>query len=437
MGARVRGEFSIDVSWLPAGYGPLEVSATAASIEIKVCDKVATRIDDTWSKSVDNRTRISAYPLALWIASSWWRLQWETLPLKSTPDTRWKMAHEMPGAGHGYLWPRMRFVSDGAHVSITCTPSNPLSEEPIRYLAAFQDVVSVALFEETLDAFVSLVLSRLESIGAHQTLLHDVWREVTEERSSKKLRRGRLIEARLGFEPDEAPVEIIDRLEGLSAQSGEAAIDEIAPVCAGPNHAAILDEIESLAQSPGIGASPCHLNLPIVNVSMSPPWKIGQSLARASRKECGLNGKPVSDATLADILGIPGNTISDGMPYSGNHHLGLAVRQSEPGRLKLFFRKRNRPARRFEAARLFVDQLVTSETENWLPATDSDTSRQKMQRAFAAEFLCPIDSLRDYLGGNVSMQSLEEAADEFGVSDLAIKSILANHGDIPADWVNP
>src|SRR5208337_4842513 len=67
-------------------------------------------------------------------------------------------------------------------------------------------------------------------------------------------------------------------------------------------------------------------------------------------------------------------------------------------RLKLLFRKKNRPARRFEAARFIADHLCAERRDRWLPVSDAATARQKVQRAFAAEFLCPIASLRNYLG---------------------------------------
>ena len=56
-------------------------------------------------------------------------------------------------------------------------------------------------------------------------------------------------------------------------------------------------------------------------------------------------------------------------------------------------------------------------------------------RAFAAEFLCPIDALRQLLNGDFSPESIEEAGEHFGVSELAVKSVLANHREIPFDWV--
>jgi hypothetical protein len=115
--------------------------------------------------------------------------------------------------------------------------------------------------------------------------------------------------------------------------------------------------------------------------------------------------------------------------------IGLAVRTGN-GHIKLHFHKRNRPARRFEAARFIADYLSSEINGRWLPVTDTATVRQKMQRAFAAEFLCPIGSLRSYLGDEFLPEALEDAAEHFGISEMAIKSHLANHHLIPRTLVD-
>jgi hypothetical protein len=55
-------EFSFDVSWLPLSSGPPAISATAASLTIRVGNQIATRNDDNWSKSIENSARLALYP---------------------------------------------------------------------------------------------------------------------------------------------------------------------------------------------------------------------------------------------------------------------------------------------------------------------------------------------------------------------------------------
>ena len=63
-----------------------------------------------------------------------------------------------------------------------------------------------------------------------------------------------------------------------------------------------------------------------------------------------------------------------------------------------------------------------------MPATRTYTYRQKLQRAFAGEFLCPFEALANMLHGDFSVEAMEDAADHFNVSERTIRTHLANHG---------
>ena len=105
--------------------------------------------------------------------------------------------------------------------------------------------------------------------------------------------------------------------------------------------------------------------------------------------------------------------------------------------LKFVPRRRNPVGRRFELARFLGEYLRPSTHEaRWLASTDLSTFRQKYQRAFAAEFLCPIDSLTSFLGGDFSSYAIEEAAVEFDVSEQTITSLLLNNGYIHHHWTD-
>lgn len=398
---------------------------------------MATRFDDAWSKSIQRIARVSAYPLALWIASSWWRLRWESLPFRTKPDTSWRMAHEMPGAGYGYLWPLLTFASDGETVDAICRPSNPLSAEPVRYVADFRESIQAHAFVKVLDEFVDLVLARLDAVGLTGTDLRILWGEVLAERADPSITLSRTLEAKLGFEPDEAPEILLSRLMILSEQAGTLAAEEIAPACAGSDPAQALDDIEALAGSSGTDA---HFALPssllsLVSNGSVTPWHRGKHLAGEVRRTYNLGSRPITDQELAEMLAIPAAVLQNCPAAGARRPLGLGIRNGKNGDLKLFFRKRNRPALRFEATRFLGDQVFAPVQERWLPVTDTGTARQKTQRAFAIEFLCPISALDEYLGYDFSAEAMDEAGEYFGVSELAVRSHLANHGRIPVDAV--
>ena len=424
--------FSIGSEWLSSESGSPEIRETSAFISIAFDDYLATRCEDGWSKSIRPNVRASAYPLALWFAASWWRLRWEPSYDKKTQDSdAWRMAHELPATGHGFIWPRLIFASDGEAIDVTCLPSSRVSPEMIKYLELFHTSTAAAIFEQTASEFISLVLARLNALGIQETSLHALWEEVNEERANPEAAAYRRLEARLGFDPDDAPEALVERLLGLMPRVGPEAIGEVAPACAGSDPVDVFDRIVQLAASPGIEAT-----FPITdfeNTVVSPvyartkPWDRGRLLARAVRARLSLGNDRLSSKNFSALLGVSPSVLE--RQQETQKPLSLGVRDARPEVVKLIFRRRSVPGRRFEAARLLGDHINAPVEERWLPATDAKTVRQKIQRAFAAEFLCPIDRLKDFLGQDYSSDdAINEAGDYFGISPLAVRSHLANHG---------
>lgn len=441
MGAPMSSNMKIDLDWLPPFRGTKEIGRTSAEIQILFGSENATRFEDAWSQSIQHRARVSVYPLALWLASSWWRIRWEPLPsrISLAPDrmsahTNWRMSHELPAAGYGFIWPQLALASDGEAISAKCRESVAVPGEPVRYLSNFDVFVQARDFEIETDNFIDLVLRRLDSLG--ETDLHILWREVLAERADPEQSAARRLEARLGYEPDEAPFLLLRRLLDLVSEAGPGATDEVAPICAGSRPTETLDEVMNLASRPGIFGK---ISLPVAmpfDYRTMPPWERGRRLANLVRESLHFDSQPLTDENLAELLQIrPGHLqeSANGLPHAP---MGLAVRTGHCEELKLLFRKRNRPARRFEAARFIAGHLCAEARDKWLPVTDAVTARQKLQRAFAAEFLCPIESLQRYLGDEFLPEAFEEAAEHFGISEKAIKSHLANHHLIPRNLVD-
>lgn len=294
------GNLSITRHWESAAHDVPEVRLTSANLKIVLGGEVITRNEDEWSQTVRDDVRLSAYPLALWFASSWWRLRWEPLPV-SPPDSTWRMAHEVAAAGYGYLWPRMLLASDGESVHVWAVQSHPATKEPVRYLSSAYDSLTGREFERTIDDFVSSVLSRLDAVGVRDTDLHGLWKELLDERADKSLSVYRRIEAVLGFDPDDAPADAIDCFEGLIPAVGESAVVEIAPICAVKNPRAELERIVAFVESAGLNG---HIDLAVPHRGKShvPVWQTGRELARAARDALKLNGGPVNDARLSELV---------------------------------------------------------------------------------------------------------------------------------------
>lgn len=77
------------------------------------------------------------------------------------------------------------------------------------------------------------------------------------------------------------------------------------------------------------------------------------------------------------------------------------------------------------------------ELERLLPATDTQTFRQKFQRAFAQAFLYPFDALQDKLGTKTpDDDDIADAAEYFQVSPLLVRHVLVNKGVLERDGLN-
>jgi hypothetical protein len=425
-------DFSIHCRWESALHEAPEIRETSAMLKIALGGVAVTRNEDGWSRTVCEEARLSAYPLALWFASSWWRLRWESLP-PAKPSHSWRMAHELAAAGHGYVWPSMAFVSDGENMQIWAVQSDAGSKSAVRYLANACQEIPVADFEQGLDEFIEDVLARLEAVGLESSMLRDLWNEIGEERKDAEACAYRRLEAMLGFEPDECPGDLHGQFSKLIPRAGKSAIDEIATLCASSDSAEKLQEIVAFAESKGLEGR--------IDISMEegdsaagryiPPWRRGWDLARRMRERLGLNEAAVTNERLCEWLGLQVEKAIYGKSET-RPLLSMAMREPESKRIKFLPRSRNEPGRRFELARLLCDYHWADKTDAWLPATSATTARQKIQRAFAAEFLCPIAALRERLdGAYASDDIIDDAAEYFRVSPEAVKTQLLNHDLAP------
>ena len=71
---------NLKFEWLASGRGSPEIQQTMGMFGLRVGDVSLTRNEDTWSQTIRDTVLVSAYPLAAWVVSSWWRLLYEPLP---------------------------------------------------------------------------------------------------------------------------------------------------------------------------------------------------------------------------------------------------------------------------------------------------------------------------------------------------------------------
>ena len=421
--AEMKEKFSIDFEWLGQDTEDPE-SATFAALKIEVADKVVTTVEDVCAKTVRHSIRASAYHLAEWFAENWWKQRWE--PENDTPE--WKMAHCIGTVGGGYVWPDASIASDGLIVSTFQHPTRPLASEPVRYLNDFAATVSASLYESVIDGFVSSVIERLHSCKMADTPLELLWKEVNSERTTPDLCNFRKLEALMGFDAGDGNDEQINALLKKTGIFGPSAIEEVAVLSHGGTPQ-FLEKLKKAAEGSTVRMKVHELGNIRSQISSAirgeTPWQRGASIAKLARQFWNLGEKPVASKKLAELFDLPSAILEDKAPE--NAFMTVGLRDNENDELKACLDKKWQTGRRFSLARLAGDHIYSEPQERLLPATNSKTARQKFQRAFAQELLCPFDSLCDFLGaGRPSNEKIEAAAAKYQVSPMMIVSTLVN-----------
>ena len=408
-----------------------------STLRLAANGQLMTRVVDEQQKPHDG-PRVSAFRLAEWLLWNWWRIRWE--PSRSDSGSlSWRQAHETTSIGGGWLWPRITFDSDGFNVAIRSAGSEATVTEPVSFLGEDDEqFVSASAFEEGVDSFVEDVLSQLGTYGVAADPVSRMWDELQEERSDYDLTTYRRFEALLGRNPDEGDEAAIHQLTKDSLILGEEAANEVAASTPLTHGAAVTAaSLLTVARQDGFDISERNgVSSPMTDNTMTlmesdypgplVPWQVGQNAAKDLRASEGLGDRPITDRLLCDMCGLPDGVIGRSSPAKPP----MAYTVSTKRRKRIVFRARVPTGRRFDAARLLGDKLLVSNSERLQPATRTHTFRQKMQRAFAAEFLCPFDALLDRLDSDYSDDSIEEAAKKFRVSPMLVAARLENSGKL-------
>jgi len=427
-------ELRLNAKWMSASLGEPEVRATAALVDMYVDNISLTRNQDIWAETVRDNVFVSAYPLAMWFASSWWRLNHEPLPTQQ-PGHSWRMVHELGAANHGFVWPRVIFVPDGEAVHVWAGASMT-PDQSVQYLQALDvpRLIPLNSFQQSVRRFIHNVLARLDAKELAGTNLAHLWAILQEDFADPKAFRRRKLEAELGFDPEECPEHALNAALQWESQVGEAALSELAPAISESGDSPGLTILGQLVGANGITGTPTVSPDSISHLDQGAPWERAVHDAQALRTVIGNFRDPISNEDLHDLLGLSSAAVANWSVPEGRSPVAVAI-PTQDHQLKFVPRKRNPIGQRFEFTRFLGEYLRPStDKHHWLASTDLGTSRQKYQRAFAAEFLCPIDALTSFLNGDFSSSAVEEAAYMFEVSEQTVTNLLLNNRYIHHHW---
>ncbi|MDH5299363.1 MAG: hypothetical protein OEV91_10130, partial [Desulfobulbaceae bacterium] len=412
--------FSIDFIWLPREHGSPVERLTLAEIEISGGGWMATELEDYQARTVRPSMRVSAYALAQWLAYNWWRLRWE--PETERSPFSWRMSHQIGASGEGYLWPDLTFISDGESVRLRCrSAATPAERQPLRYLNSFDVTIPAGDFEQGIDSFLDGVVGRLASDGAGAAELKGLWDEVLRERRDPELTAWRRLEAVMGYDPGEAADTLVNELQRAGTELGVAAVEEVAAA----SGEKALANIKELCGRPREEAAAIRINrfdeLSRRIQREIPPsllsWQKATEAARMARQVWSVGSGAVATKDLCEFFDVSTDLIKNPSLVKAPMHAGF---RQEGAALRVFLNSPYPANRRFSLLRIVGDHLNSPPPDRLLPAPAKvSTHRQKFQRAFAQEFLCPCAELVAYLGPEVtSDEAIEDAAHHFDVSQL-------------------
>lgn len=422
---------------------PIEQAVTCARMQISLKGNCITEHEDNFSHTVREDVLISAYPLALWFATNWWRILYEPRPSNGEVNTEWRISHEMPSANEGYLWPVLVFESEGPSIAMTVPKRAGSKDDSLRYLNTQEHPVYAWRngLETSLRKFIDETVSRLEAMNVKDTELAKLWDEVQDECRSPGESAYRILEACLGYDPDEAPHDLVEQLRELERLAGFDTILELVPSLYGSQGQSTID-LQVLASSAfsssGLFGKPSIPKLaerPNLSALMA-PWRQASRAASELRQKLSIGLGKLSTETLCDLLGLSSVPLDlDEGPF-GDLPVSIGVRHDD-GNTRYFLRSLKRSDQsvmqksiRFQLARLVGDELIRESTnQGWLACTESRTWRQAFQRAFAAELLCPHDLILEKcrsLAAHLADEVIEDVASEYEVSEMVVMNHILN-----------
>ena len=346
------------------------------------------------------------------------------------------------------MWPDLSFTSDWNTVLIQAKCLAPTAAEPIRYLNEYNNFIPVGNFENAIEGLIESTIERLSIAAKGYTDLAELWEEVTQERNDPEVAEWRKMEACMGFDPDESPEDLLGKLLNENSNYGAKAVQEMAAASktqAITHLEALTEDIRCRHTQPVIVSS-CNEIRSILSAQPQrlnePPWQRAARAARIARDVWALDDGPISTNVLSELFEI--NAVELGVGEIDNSRrlpLSAGMRSEDLVEgFRVSLHQRHPSGRRFTLARLVGDHLDVGEDEPLMPATRAKTIRQKFQRAFAQELLCPLEDLKSYLDTAFPTDDdINDAADHFNVSPLTIQTTLVNKGllereTLVGDW---
>lgn len=406
------------IEWLDQAVNAApEERATAADLRLFIGNQnVTTSLLDG---AINDHVTVALYGLASGLIHDWWSIF-------GARDREVSLARYRTG----YLIPDIRIRFDGDSFDIS-THQMMYRDPDVRFWGGATEVLSRDDMTAWLSSFVQEVLARLDAMGIHETSAHLRWRRI---QASLQASDRIFCEAAgsMGLDPyqiSDSAAEFIERAENIFA--GEALVEFIAGA-GNADRSGLAGWTERMMRERGSSYRLANLRSLVDKIAGQVPsrageaaWSVGYRRARSMRQELGLQSPSrfTSFRDLAKRLGA-----------SSSYNLAPRIdginalrRESHHG-IDIHLRNHGdaagaRGTHLFVLARAIGDAACFPAQEA-SPINDVHYAyRQAAGRAFAAEFLAPIDEI---MSMQADARDRHSIANEFGVSPMVIQHQVEN-----------
>ena len=424
-----------EVDWQPTGPNVApEERATIADLRVLVgasnaCDNIQPRRRGRKTGAAargnvrrEEHVTVAVYPLAEEIALGWWRLF-------GGRDGRLRFTEGRAG----YALPDVRLAFDGAGFDVVCRPSAYQNPE-VRFTCGSAERLSREAAESALTDFVDQVGSRLTAAKVRDTGLQRRWQRVLASRQDEDESAFCEAAGALGLDPynirdkdaefiasagalfrGEPLAELLSGLRSSSSRagSGHDVLAWLRAAEARPEGSSRLPRIDDLRDRMA------EVRRTAANRM---PWWGGYRCARAVRKQLNIGAtERLWIPTLAARLEGGAFDLAGSVP--GVRAVVTARDEETHVHLRKVNSRYRETSELFAFARAIGDAVANPPARRSAVVDLHDAARQATGRAFAAEFLAPVDEV---LSMREDGKELREIAERFGVSKDVVERQLQN-----------
>ena len=418
------------VEWIGGGLNrSAEERATLCKLGIYIQGQNACRFIDYVSNEETESLVVPAVHLAEGLATDWWIIFGGR-----------DRDHGIRRYRTGFALPDLHFRTDGSTFEVTgkdCHSDNP----HLGFRSDGRETLPRDAAESELSRFIQAVVDRLAGEGVRNSEVAACWSRVVESRKDPDERAFCEAAGALGLDPyaiSNDDTRFIEQANDIFSE--ESLIEFLAGIKTEERSASVLERVRQMESRPAAAVSLPELGDVAIQVEdltghdqVDMPWASGYRAARACRQALNLQSdyRFPSYMTLAKKLGAA--RFEPAQLFDGVR----ALVSCSDGDIRVHLHDRGRDSsadiaersNNFAFARA-VGGAVCFRNTPWSVINDlRHAERQATGRAFAAEFLAPVESVVEM---QKDRRGVKEIADEFSVSSSVINYQIRNQANIEA-----